>query len=140
MTILAWILLGVFSTAIAVIAFFILKGEKPKTKVFGSIITLLIIAAIFFGLWWYFHSTEIGHRKLVDQQSNLHGIEREINIYTAHGDLLASYEGKIDIEDADGGYVKFDLDGKRYIYYNCLVETIAEIEQENPTEKIEKEE
>ncbi len=32
----------------------------------------------------------------------------------------------IDIETNDGGYVKFDFDGKRYIYYNCFVETIAE--------------
>ena len=140
MTILAWILLGIFSTAIVIISFLILKDEKVMTKIFGSIITILIIAAIFFGLWWYFRSTEIGHRKLVDQQSDLHGIQRDINIYTAHGDLLAHYNGVIDIEDADGGYVKFDLDGKRYIYYNCLVETIAQIEQEKPTEKIEKEE
>ena len=33
----------------------------------------------------------------------------------------------IDIEDNDGGYVIFDLDGKRYMYFNCYVESIAEI-------------
>lgn len=41
---------------------------------------------------------------------------------------LATYEGKIDIETNDGGYVKFDFDGKRYIYYNCFVESIADID------------
>lgn len=54
------------------------------------------------------------------------GLQREINIYTANGDLMAHYEGKIDIESSEGGYVKFDFEGKRYIYYNCFVETIAE--------------
>ena len=53
------------------------------------------------------------------------GLEREINVYTANGDLIAHYEGKIDIADSDGGYVKFDFEGKRYIYYNCFIETIA---------------
>lgn len=28
--------------------------------------------------------------------------------------------------DLNGGYVKFDYDGKRYVYYNCFVETIAD--------------
>ena len=54
------------------------------------------------------------------------GLQREIYVYTANGDLMAHYEGKIDIETSEGAYVKFDFDGKRYIYYNCFVETIAE--------------
>lgn len=40
---------------------------------------------------------------------------------------LATYEGKIDIDTNNGGYVKFDFNGKRYIYYNCFVESIADI-------------
>lgn len=30
--------------------------------------------------------------------------------------------------DVNGGYVKFDFNGKRYIYYNCFVESIADID------------
>ena len=68
-------------------------------------------------------------RKLVDIQSNwAGGLQRTITVYTADGQKLASYHGKIDIESNDGGYVKFDLDGKRYIYYNCFVESIADID------------
>lgn len=33
-----------------------------------------------------------------------------------------------DIATNDGGYVKFDFNGKRYIYYNCFVESIADID------------
>lgn len=68
-------------------------------------------------------------RSLVDTKSNLFGgLQRTITVYTANGDVIATYTGKIDIESNDGGYVKFDYNGKRYIYYNCFVESIADIE------------
>ena len=67
-------------------------------------------------------------RFVVDMKSDVGGgLERTINIYTADGELMKTYSGKIDLEMADGGYVKFDLDGKRYIYYNCFVESIGDI-------------
>ena len=55
------------------------------------------------------------------------GLERTVKVYTADGKVLAEYKGKFDIADAEGGYVKFDFNGKRYIYYNCFVESIAEL-------------
>ena len=68
-------------------------------------------------------------RAMVDIKSDMGGgLERVVNIYTANGDLLAQYTGKIDLEMTEGGYLKFDLDGKRYVYYNCFVETIADID------------
>lgn len=80
---------------------------------------------------WYalvLQNTASGQRALVDQESELsNGMERVIRVYTANGDLIAEFEGKIDIEGNDGGYVLFDYDGKRYTYYNCFVESIAEI-------------
>lgn len=66
-------------------------------------------------------------RFIVDMKSDIGGgLYRTINVYTVNGDLMATYTGKIDIEQADG-YIKFDYDGKRYIYYNCFVETVADI-------------
>ena len=65
----------------------------------------------------------------VDMKSDVGGgLERTINVYTADGKLMKTYSGKIDLEMTSGGYVKFDLDGKRYIYYNCFVESIADID------------
>nr|DAE25023.1 MAG TPA: protein of unknown function (DUF5052) [Myoviridae sp. ct78050] len=62
-----------------------------------------------------------------DVKSDLSGgLNRVINVYTADGKLLRTFEGKIDLGTNDGGYVKFDYKGKRYVYYNCFVETIAE--------------
>lgn len=64
-----------------------------------------------------------------DLKSDMYGgFQRVIRVYTLSGDLIAEYEGKIYIvSDSDSGYIKFDFDGKRYIYYNCSVETIAEL-------------
>jgi len=51
------------------------------------------------------------------------GLNRTVNVYTYDGTLIASYTGRIDIEENESK-VLFDLDGKRYIYYNALVEVI----------------
>lgn len=76
--------------------------------------------------FWYCNNTAKGIRALTDQRSNLsNGLERTVTVYTADGKVLAQYTGRIDIEPNDGGYVKFDFGGKRYIYYNCFVESIA---------------
>ena len=67
-------------------------------------------------------------RAWVDFKSDVGGgLNRTINVYTANGDLIAQYKGKIDLEMTEGGYVKFDYKGKRYIYYNCFVESIGDI-------------
>ena len=52
------------------------------------------------------------------------GLYRTINIYTYDGHLIATYEGKIDIDDNENGSIMFDLNGKRYVYYNAIVEVI----------------
>ena len=68
-------------------------------------------------------------RGIVDMKSDWNGgMKRVITVYTADGKKIAEYKGKIDIETNDGGYVKFDYKGKRYIYYNCFVESIADID------------
>ena len=130
MTIGAW-------TLFIIISFIILayglasafESDNIQKRVIKIIITVAICVGLFFGFRWYFTSTASGRRAMIDQKSNIsNGIERIVNVYTANGDILATYKGKIDIETNDGGYVKFDLDGKRYIYYNCFVETIAETE------------
>ena len=67
-------------------------------------------------------------RSVTDFKRNINGgMNITITVYTADGKELATYKGKIDIDENDGGYIKFDFDGKRYIYYNCFVENIADI-------------
>ena len=131
MTIGGWVIF-IFITIFIVIcgaALSIDVCDSTGGKVATFIICLLFIAAVLFGLLWYFNNTASGQRELIDQKSNMsQGLERTVTVYTANGEIIAQYAGLIDIETNDGGYVKFDFEGKRYIYYNCFVETIAEID------------
>ena len=54
-------------------------------------------------------------------------LKRKITVYSLDGKELRSYKGKIDIESKENNTVKFDLDGKRYIFYNCSV-IVEEVE------------
>lgn len=131
MTIAGWFLFGVIALMIAFIGFMIANfGNASLLKsVITVIVCVLLIAGVYFGMSWYYHNTASGARQLADQRSNLrNGLERTVTVYTANGEIIAQYAGKIDIEANSGGYVKFDFEGKRYIYYNCFVETIAELE------------
>lgn len=103
--------------------------DSIAAKGISIIVGVILIFALLFGMFWYFNNTASGQRALLDQKSDFdNGIERTVTVYTANGEVIAQYTGKIDIDTNDGGYVKFDFDGKRYIYYNCFIETIAEVE------------
>lgn len=100
--------------------------KNKKYRILGMA-TKVILSSLFI-LVLFTGCSSSCQRQLVDIKSDFgNGLERTINVYTSDGEIIASYSGKIDIETNDGGYVKFDLDGKRYIYYNCFVETIADI-------------
>ena len=131
MTLTAWgmlILWAAMVIAVATALYLVVFNTKKGRTVIAAIGAAIIIAT-YLGFRWYFTNTASGKRALIDQKSEFqNGIERTINVYTANGDIIATYTGKIDIADADGGYVKFDYNGKRYIYYNCFIETIADID------------
>lgn len=130
MTIGGWFLFAIFAFFIGISGFLIAtEADSGSSKALAVLVSIILIVALLFGMLWYFNNTASGQRALTDQKSELaNGLERTINVYTANGDLIATYSGKIDIDTNDGGYVKFDFEGKRYVYYNCFVETIAEIE------------
>ena len=92
-------------------------------KVFIAVVVTIIIVII--GI---FVNSASFKRGVVDLKSDLAGgLNREINVYTADGQLIKHFEGKIDIDSEHDGAVKFDYNGKRYIYYNCFVETIGDL-------------
>lgn len=129
MTISAWI--GFVVIAVCVIVTGVVgcvSFDKTAAKIMSIITALILVVGLFFGMRWYYQNTASGQRALIDQKSDIgNGLERTITIYTADGAVIAQYSGKIDIEGNDGGYVLFDYEGKRYTYYNCFIESIAEI-------------
>lgn len=131
MTIGGWILFAfiAFFIAIAGLALGIGIVESAAGRILTAIVSLALIIGLFCGLRWYFNNTASGQRALTDQKSELaNGLNRTVTVYTADGNVIAQYKGIIDIEGNDGGYVLFDFEGKRYAYYNCFVESIADIE------------
>lgn len=129
MTIQGWVLFGIL--ALFILSFGIFGAiifEKIVWKVLGIVAAMLLIIGLFAEMRWYYQNTASGQRAMTDQKSELdNGLERTVTIYTADGEIIAQYTGKIDIEGNDGGYVLFDYEGKRYTYYNCFVESIADI-------------
>ena len=116
--------------------------KKLKNNHGDSGVWIAVIYAVIIGLLAFIFSVRpVEGEKPIDIKSDFNGgldrtinvytanggLDRTINVYTANGDLLASYTGKIDLEATEGGYVKFDFEGKHYIYYNCFVESIAVI-------------
>ena len=130
MTITRWVLFALLALIIGVfVVGAFMMFDSVAAKSISVIVGVLLIFALLFGMFWYFNNTASGQRELLDQKSNFNnGIERTVTVYTANGEVIAQYTGKIDIDTNNGGYVKFDFEGKRYIYYNCFIETIAEIE------------
>lgn len=125
MTVSGWIVFAIFVVIISVLGYTIYDSTE---SVLAIVAAALAIALILGCMLWYFNGTASGKRAMVDQRSDFsNGMERTIKVYTADGNIIAEYTGKIDIEDNAGGYLLFDFDGKRYTYYNCFVESIAEI-------------
>ena len=129
MTIGGWICFALIASCLGFLALLgFLAFENVAARITVAVLCALGIIGVLIGMLWYFGNTASGQRALTDQKSELaNGLERVVRVYTAGGDIIAEYEGIIDIEGNDGGYVLFDYQGKRYTYYNCFVESIAEI-------------
>lgn len=125
MTIGGWIAFVLLAIVVGLCGWILYESTQSG---FAIAATVLAIVLLLGGMLWYFNGTASGKRALVDQRSDFsNGMERTIKVYTADGNIIAEYTGKIDIEDNAGGYLLFDFEGKRYTYYNCFVESIAEI-------------
>lgn len=129
MTIVGWIVFAIIAGCLILGAICgAVLCENIAARIMVPILCALATIGLLIGMLWYFGNTASGQRAMVDQQSDLgNGLNRIVRVYTANGDIIAEFEGKIDIEGNDGGYVLFDYQGKRYTYYNCFVESIAEI-------------
>ena len=116
MTIVGWVVFAVIAVCLILGAVCgAILCENIVARITIPIICVLVTISLLIGMLWYFGNTASGQRAMVDQKSDLwNGLDRIVRVYTANGDIIAEFEGKIDIEGNDGGYVLFDYDGKRY--------------------------
>ena len=63
-------------------------------------------------------------RELKSCQSEFNGgLDRIVKVYNLNGEIMATYEGRIDLATNDG-CVQFEYNGKRIIWYNAIVEIV----------------
>lgn len=93
----------------------LIRGGEMKRKFKRAILVIVVVIATFFLASCGCASCERWRKDCTSEMNN--GINREINIYTYDGTLIAHYEGKMDIETGHSEYIVFHIDGERYIYY-----------------------
>lgn len=90
--------------------------KKIKNIVFAAVLILILLIGA---------GCASCQRSCKSCNSNMNGgLQRIVNVYTHDGDLIATYGGLIDIDNNSNGSVMFDLNGKRYVYYNAIIEVI----------------
>lgn len=137
-----WIFIGVVAIflILGIIALGVNSEYHPVINtIIGSVISLVILIGLAFGLNWYNTSTASGKRSYKDFKSEINdGIYREITITNDDGKVIYDYTGKCDIEEqenddgsADLRKLKFENEqGKRVIIYYGITDTVKIIEKE----------
>ena len=138
MTIFGWVCFAVIAAIImgGGIGFsFYLKSDSynerlPKSPI---IVCSLIVAAIFFGMAFYYNGTEAGKRAFHTQDSELQGgLDRSVRVYDVQGDLIYEFEGRFDVDYDDDRVIFDDENGNRHvIYYSVATVVIEELEDRN---------
>lgn len=91
-------------------------GESIIGMVISVNVTLIVIIAMWVGTSWYYNNTEAGARALKTQDSNFNGgIERQVIVYDANGDIIEEYQGKFDVEYESNQILFDDENGQRHI-------------------------
>ena len=108
------------------------SAKNTKIGIITGIALPLLIVGIIIATGWYNTNAAEGIRAVKDFKSNINnGLEREIVITAEDGREIFRYEGKIDIDNnhADN-YIKFDDEnGKRYLIYYGIQDTVTIIEK-----------
>lgn len=91
-------------------------GDSIIGMIISIVVTLVITIAIWVGSFWYYNNTETGARALKTQDSNFNGgIERQVIVYDANGEIIEEYQGKFDVEYQSNQILFDDENGQRHI-------------------------
>ena len=88
-------------------------------KLINILLTVSMLIALF-----SFTGCASCERELKSCQSEIGGgLNRIVKVYNLNGEIMATYEGRIDLATNDG-CVQFEYNGKRIVWYNAIVEII----------------
>ena len=117
--------LGGWIAFIIITFFFIFAGifigiiiDEDHSSLIGALVGIIISVFILFGMLFYYNNTASGARAYKTQESNFNmGIQREVTVFDATGNVIKQYEGKFDIEYDDDRILFDDEKGHRHIIY-----------------------
>lgn len=96
MGVIGWVIFALLSLCIIGGMGWICLDPDIKRKWVIVLIAVFLIFAVYGGVHWYFTSTASGRRAVVDERSDLsNGLERTVTVYTADGNVIAQYSGKL---------------------------------------------
>lgn len=127
-----WVVFAILIIGGIIITLAIATSENTKVTIISGSVIAIIVIGIIAATGWYNTHTATGSRSLKDFQSNINkGLEREIIITAEDGREIFRYEGRIDIDnDHADNYIKFDDEnGKRYLIYYGIQDTVTIIEK-----------
>lgn len=130
LTIGNWILIGFIALYGLAFAVYYFSETETAWGVSSILVTIILCILVAFGLSLWHNNTASGIRAMKDYESNMNnGIEREITITAEDGREIFYYEGKCDIETTDN-YILFESeDGRHYIIYYGVQDTVLIIEK-----------
>ena len=106
-------------------------NTDARKAIVAAIVTVVVCAALVFGLNWYHTSTAAGARVYKDFQSDIsNGVERTMKVIADDGYVIYERSGKFDIEVHDD-YVVFDENNQRTILYRSYTSSLVIEETEH---------
>lgn len=119
MTIGGWIIFIIIAFLFIIAGFLIgIMIDEDHSCLIGTLIGIIISAFVLFGMHFYYNNTASGARAYKTQESNFNmGIQREVTVFDATGNIIKQYEGKFDIEYDDDRILFDDENGHRHIIY-----------------------
>jgi len=79
-------------------------GEEKKSQIsiVGSILSLIVIGGVIFGGVWWINNTAHGARMQLTWEAEMNvGLQRNVQVFTATGELVYEYQGRFDVDQND---------------------------------------
>lgn len=100
-------------------------GEERILRAVISIILSVLMAILGIFLIVKGVNSESFKRWTKDIESEYNGgLYRTIQVVNKDGDIIKEYKGKMDIQENSGEKLVFVMDGKKYIIYNSVFNTV----------------
>lgn len=105
--------------------------DSIVVRIVAGILALACLSALIIAINIGVNGTETGKRWKKDLSSEFDGgLNRTVTIYNQYGDVLRTYEGKMDIQSSEGSKVVFVMNDIKYMIYKGDFDTVIIEEHE----------